>query len=62
VDNGVITLRGNVASAAQKAAAMKAANGIDGKKSVVDKMQVKADGDATNANANANKAHANANH
>jgi hyperosmotically inducible protein len=54
VDNGVITLRGNVANAAQKAAAMKAANGIDGKKSVVDKLQIKADGSMTNANANHN--------
>lgn len=64
VDNGVITLRGTVANAAQKAAAMKAANGIDGKKSVVDKLQIRADGaGATNANnANANKAHGNANH
>ena len=60
VDNGVITLRGTVANAAQKAAAVKAANGIDGKKSVVDKLQIKADG-AANAN-NANKAHGNANH
>ncbi|HJR08768.1 MAG TPA: BON domain-containing protein [Pyrinomonadaceae bacterium] len=60
VDNGVITLRGDVASAAQKSAAVKTANGIDGKKSVVDKLQIKADGGA--ANANANKAHANANH
>jgi hypothetical protein len=67
VDNGVITLRGNVANAAQKAAAVKAANGIDGKKSVVDKLQIKADG-AANANNNANNtkagtgAHGNANH
>lgn len=62
VDNGVITLRGTVASAAQKAAAMKAANGIDGKKSVVDKLQIRADGAANANNANANKGHANANH
>ena len=60
VDNGVITLRGDVANAAQKAAAVKTANGIDGKKSVVDKLQIKADG-AANAN-NANKGHANAHH
>jgi osmotically-inducible protein OsmY len=63
VDNGIITLRGDVANAAQKAAAVKAANGIDGKKSVADKLVVKADG-AANANANtkAGAAHGNANH
>ena len=57
VDNGVITLRGTVANAAQKAAAMKAANGIEGKKSVKDMLKVSADGAA----ANDNKAH-NGNH
>ncbi|HKP72681.1 MAG TPA: BON domain-containing protein [Pyrinomonadaceae bacterium] len=65
VDNGVITLRGNVASAAQKAAAVKTANGIDGKKSVKDQLQIKADGSGANANANkaaAGGAHGNANH
>ncbi|HEV7904968.1 MAG TPA: BON domain-containing protein [Pyrinomonadaceae bacterium] len=64
VDNGVITLRGTVASAAQKAAAVKAANGIEGKTSVKDQLKVAADGSATNANAgNANAAHnANAKH
>jgi osmotically-inducible protein OsmY len=67
VENGVITLRGTVASAAQKAAAMKAANGIEGKTSVKDMLKVSADGAgagaANNAN-NANKAggHGNANH
>jgi hyperosmotically inducible periplasmic protein len=53
VDNGAITLRGTVASAAQKAAAVKAANGIEGKTSVKDQLKVAADGAA---NANANKA------
>ena len=62
VDNGVITLRGNVANAAQKAAAVKAANGIEGKKSVVDKLQIKADGAAANANANGAAHNANAKH
>lgn len=58
VDNGVITLRGTVASAAQKAAAVKAANGIEGKTSVKDELKVAADGAA-----NDNKAHnANAKH
>jgi hypothetical protein len=53
VDNGVITLRGTVANAAQKAAAMKAANAIEGKTSVKDQLKVAADGGAANANANA---------
>jgi hypothetical protein len=51
VNDGVITLRGTVASAAQKAAAMKAANGIDGKKSVKDELKIAADG-AANTNNN----------
>jgi hypothetical protein len=53
VDNGVITLRGTVANAAQKAAAVKAANDIEGKTSVKDQLKVAADGGAANANANA---------
>jgi hypothetical protein len=58
VEDGVITLRGTVANAAQKAAAMKAANGIEGKKSVKDMLKVAADGAA-----NTNGAHnGNANH
>jgi hypothetical protein len=52
VEDGVITLRGTVANAAQKAAAVKTANGIEGKKSVRDQLKVAADGAA-----NANKAH-----
>jgi hypothetical protein len=66
VNDGVITLRGTVASAAQKAAAVKAANGIDGKKSVKDELKVAADGGAANANSGNTKAgaggHGNANH
>lgn len=61
VEDGVITLRGTVASAAQKAAAVKAANGIEGKKSVKDSLQVKADG-AANSNANGAAHNANAKH
>jgi hypothetical protein len=63
VENGVITLRGTVASPAQKAAALKAANGIEGKTSVKDMLKVSADG-AGAANANNTKAggHGNANH
>jgi osmotically-inducible protein OsmY len=64
VDNGVITLRGTVASAAQKAAAVKAANAIDGKKSVKDELKVAAHGGAANANQTKSGAgtHGNANH
>lgn len=61
VNDGVITLRGTVASAVQKAAAVKAANAIDGKKSVKDELKVAADG-AANANNSKTGAHGNANH
>ena len=40
VDNGVITLRGSVANAAQKTAAEKTANGIEGKKSVKNMLKI----------------------
>lgn len=40
VDNGVITLRGNLPSQAQLDAAVKAANGIEGKKSVKSELKV----------------------
>ncbi|HEX8130690.1 MAG TPA: BON domain-containing protein [Pyrinomonadaceae bacterium] len=59
VNDGVITLRGNVATPAQKAAAVKTANGIDGKKSVKDELKISADGAA---NTNKSGAHGNANH
>lgn len=62
VEDGVITLRGNVANAAQKAAAVKAANGIEGKKSVKDSLQVRADGAAGNTNGAAHNANSNAKH
>lgn len=62
VDNGVITLRGTVANAAQKAAAVKAANAIEGKTSVKDQLKVAADGGAANANANGAAHNANAKH
>ena len=49
VDNGVVTLRGNVGSAAQKAAAEKAAKGVEGVKSVKNSLTVSADaGDGPN--------------
>ena len=49
VDNAVITLRGDVGSAAQKAAAEKAAKGIDGQKGVKNNLAVKPAGSNTNA-------------
>ena len=56
VANDVVTLKGTVATAAQKAAAEKTAKGIDGVKSVKNELVVKPDGSsASNANANANK-------
>ena len=57
VDNNVVTLRGSVASAAQKAKAAETAKGVEGVKNVVNRLEVKADPDANkgNANANANK-------
>ncbi len=48
VENGVITLRGTVASAAQKTAAEKVANGIEGKTSVRNLLQVRANDSAVN--------------
>lgn len=60
VDNGVITLRGTVANAQQKQAAVKAANGIEGKKSVKDQLKIAAAGGA-NANGNSNNANRNGN-
>ena len=51
VDNAVITLRGDVGSAAQKAAAEKAAKGIEGQKGVKNHLAVKPAGSGTNTNA-----------
>ncbi|HEX6622691.1 MAG TPA: BON domain-containing protein [Pyrinomonadaceae bacterium] len=51
VDNAVITLRGDVGSAAQKAAAEKAAKGIEGQKGVKNNLAVKPAGSGTNTNA-----------
>lgn len=63
VNNEVITLKGTVGTEAQKAAAGKAAEGIEGKKSVkndlkvapADSMTNTADGDDDKANSNTNK-------
>jgi osmotically-inducible protein OsmY len=57
VDKNVVTLRGSVANADQKAKADKAAH-VDGVKGVTNKLEVKADANANknaNATANANK-------
>jgi len=54
VDNAVITLRGDVGSAAQKAAAEKAAKGIEGQKGVKNNLAVKPAGSGTNTNAKGN--------
>jgi hypothetical protein len=53
VEDGVITLRGNVPAQSHIDAAGKAANGIEGKKSVRNQLKVGAEGGASNANANA---------
>lgn len=56
VDNNVVTLRGSVANAAQKAKAEAEAKKIDGVKSVTNKLEIKAAGSNTNTgNTNANK-------
>jgi len=58
VQNGVITLKGTVASAAEKTKAKQVADGIEGKKSVVDQLKVAPNDSVTNTssgNSNANK-------
>ena len=60
VDNGVVTLTGTVASAAQKTRAEQVAKSVEGVKSVRNELKVSPSGN-TNANANANANH-NANH
>jgi hypothetical protein len=56
VDNGVITLKGTVASAAEKTKANQVANGIEGKKKVVDQLKVAPNDSMTNTSSgNTNK-------
>ncbi len=57
VDNGVVTLTGTVASAAQKTRAEQSVKAVEGVKSVKNQLKVAAD----NANGNANTRRANAN-
>ena len=54
VVNDVITLKGSVGTAAQKAKAAEVANGIEGKKSVVNQLTVAASGSMTNTAGNSN--------
>jgi hypothetical protein len=54
VSNDVVTLKGTVATAAQKASAEKVAKGIEGVKSVTNQLQVKAGDSMTNQMVNGN--------
>lgn len=54
VVNDVITLRGTVATAAQKAKAEQVANGIEGKKSVKNELKVAPNDSVTNMSSNSN--------
>ena len=54
VQNGVITLKGTVASAAEKTKAKQVADGIEGKKSVVDQLKVAPNDSMTNTGGNSN--------
>jgi len=54
VVNDVITLRGTVATAAQKAKAEQVANGIEGKKSVKNELKVAPNDSVTNTSGNKN--------
>jgi len=60
VQNGVITLNGSVASAAEKTKAKQVADGIEGKKSVVDKLKVAPNDSMTNTSSGNSKANINA--
>jgi hypothetical protein len=50
VNNNVVTLKGTVASAAQKASAEKAAKGVEGVSRVQNQLQVRAEDSVTNVN------------
>jgi hyperosmotically inducible protein len=52
VDNNAVTLRGTVESAADKAAAEKAAKGVEGVKSLKNNLTVSASGTTNTSNAN----------
>jgi len=59
VDNDVITLKGTVGNAAQKAAAEKAAKAIEGQKGVKNELQIKANDSMTNQMVNGNTSNSN---
>jgi hypothetical protein len=61
VDNDVITLRGTVATPAQKKKAFDVANGIEGKKSVKDELKVAPNDSMTNTGGSDTKSNSNAN-
>ncbi len=61
VDNEVITLRGTVATAAQKTKAGQVADGIDGKKSVKNELKVAPNDSMTNTGGSSDKTKSNAN-
>jgi hypothetical protein len=61
VANDVVTLRGTVATAAQKTQAETVAKGIEGVKSVKNDLQVKANDSMTNQMVNGNATNSNAN-
>lgn len=61
VENDKITLRGTVASAAQKTAAQKVAEGIEGQKGVTNQLTVKANDSMTNQMVNGNSSSGNSN-
>ena len=60
VANGVITLKGTVATAAEKAKAKQVADGIEGKKSVTDQLKVAPNDSMTNTSSSNSKANTNA--
>lgn len=59
VVNGVITLKGTVETAAQKAKAEQVANGIEGKSKVVNELKVAPNDSMTNMSGNSNTTHSN---
>ena len=59
VSNDVITLRGTVETAAQKAKAAEVANGIEGKKSVVNQLKVAPNDSMTNTDSDSKTSNTN---
>jgi hypothetical protein len=59
VANGVITLKGTVATAAEKTKAKQVADGIEGKKSVVDQLKVAPNDSMTNTSSGNSKSNTN---